>query len=90
MVPSSGDQHPAVSPRFHPGWFAAEARIPCGTTGDDHDEQQIGLKGSATQVRKIFSPERTRGEILGNEQDDPDDVARRLIDTMMQKDLLSF
>ena len=29
------------------------------------DENMIGLKGSATQVRRIFSPERTRGEISG-------------------------
>ena len=54
------------------------------------DEEMIGLKGSATQVRKIFSPERTKGEILGHEGDAPDEVARRLIDTMMDKDLLSF
>ncbi|OGO39038.1 MAG: electron transfer flavoprotein subunit beta, partial [Chloroflexi bacterium RBG_16_57_8] len=27
------------------------------------DEQTIGLKGSATQVRKIFSPERAKGQI---------------------------
>ncbi len=80
-------RYPTVPSRL----FAAEARI---SLWDNKvmtiDEQQIGLKGSATQVRKIFSPERTRGEILGHEQDDPDDVARRLIDTMMQKDLLSF
>jgi len=29
-------------------------------------EEGIGLKGSATQVRKIFSPERAKGEILGD------------------------
>ncbi len=27
------------------------------------DEETIGLKGSATQVRKIFSPERAKGKI---------------------------
>ena len=53
------------------------------------DEQLIGLKGSATQVRRIFSPERAKGEILGDEADQPDDVARRLIDTMMEKDILA-
>jgi electron transfer flavoprotein beta subunit len=54
------------------------------------DEQTIGLKGSATQVRKIFSPERAKGQILGDEADKPDDVARLLIDNMTEKDLLSF
>jgi len=54
------------------------------------DEQQIGLKGSATQVRKIFSPERTKGEIIGKEGDSPDDIARELIERMMEKDLLSL
>src|SRR4030043_383289 len=33
------------------------------------DEATIGLKGSATQVRKIFSPERAKGEILGGDAD---------------------
>jgi electron transfer flavoprotein beta subunit len=53
------------------------------------DEQTIGLKGSATQVRKIFSPERAKGEILGDESAKPDDVAHLLIDRMMEKDILS-
>jgi electron transfer flavoprotein beta subunit len=54
------------------------------------DEQYIGLKGSATQVRKIFSPERAKGQILGGEDDKPGDVAKLLIDSMTEKDLLSF
>jgi len=54
------------------------------------DERLIGLKGSATQVRKIFSPERAKGEIIGGEADKPEDVARSLIDRMMEKDLLSL
>ncbi len=54
------------------------------------NEQLIGLKGSATQVRKIFSPERAKGQILGGDADKPDDIARLLIDRMMEKDLLSL
>ena len=53
------------------------------------DEQFIGLKGSATQVRKIFSPERAKGEILGDDSAKPDDVARLLVDKMMEKDILA-
>lgn len=30
------------------------------------DVNQIGLKGSPTAVRKIFSPEREQGEIIGD------------------------
>jgi electron transfer flavoprotein beta subunit len=54
------------------------------------DETTIGLKGSATQVRKIFSPERVKGEILGRDSDKPEDSARLLINRMMEKDLLSL
>ena len=54
------------------------------------DENVIGLKGSATQVRKIFSPERAKGEILGDDTKKPDDVARLLVDKMREKDILSI
>jgi electron transfer flavoprotein beta subunit len=54
------------------------------------DETLIGLKGSATQVRKIFSPQRAAGEIVGGENARPEDAARLLIDKMKAKDLLSF
>lgn len=53
------------------------------------DEQTIGLKGSATQVRKIFSPERAKGQVLGDGVNKPDDAARLLIDTLLSKDILS-
>jgi electron transfer flavoprotein beta subunit len=54
------------------------------------DEQTIGLKGSATQVRRIFSPERAKGEILGDGENGPGQAARLLIDTLLAKDILSF
>jgi electron transfer flavoprotein beta subunit len=54
------------------------------------DEATIGLKGSATQVRKIFSPQRAKGEILGGENNKPEDSAKLLIDKMIGKDLLSL
>ncbi|MCK4534404.1 MAG: hypothetical protein KAT81_02665, partial [Syntrophobacterales bacterium] len=49
----------------------------------------IGLEGSATQVRKIFSPERTEGEILGDGENKPDEAASLLIDVLLQKDIIS-
>jgi electron transfer flavoprotein beta subunit len=54
------------------------------------DETTIGLKGSATQVRKIFSPERAKGEILTRNGDKPEETARLLINKMTEKDLLSL
>jgi electron transfer flavoprotein beta subunit len=54
------------------------------------NEGTIGLKGSATQVRKIFSPERVKGEILTRDNDKPEDTARLLINKMIEKDLLSL
>jgi electron transfer flavoprotein beta subunit len=52
------------------------------------DEQTIGLKGSATQVRRIFSPERAKGEILGDGLNNPEEAAHLLIGKLIEKDLL--
>ena len=54
----------------------------------DLSEDSIGLKGSATQVRKIFSPERARSEILGDGANNPDEAAHLLIDKLIEKDLI--
>ena len=53
-------------------------------------EETIGLKGSATQVRKIFSPERTKGEIVGDGLNKPEEAAHLLIDNLLQKDIVSL
>ncbi|MFC2011067.1 electron transfer flavoprotein subunit beta/FixA family protein [Chloroflexota bacterium] len=53
-------------------------------------EETIGLKGSATQVRKIFSPERSKGEMLGDGINEPEETARLLLDTLLQKDIISL
>ena len=52
------------------------------------DKETIGLNGSATQVRKIFSPEHVKGEVLGEGIKDPDKVAQLLIGKLVEKDLL--
>ena len=52
------------------------------------DEATIGLKGSATQVRRIFSPERARGEILGDGANEPEKAAQLLLGKLIEKDLL--
>ena len=52
------------------------------------DVNTIGLKGSPTWVSRIFSPEREKGEIIGDGQHDPKGTARLLIDKLLSKDLL--
>jgi len=53
------------------------------------DENTIGLRGSATQVRKIFSPERAKGEILGDGMNKPNEAADLLVRNLLDKDLLA-
>ncbi len=51
-------------------------------------EDTIGLKGSATQVRKIFSPQRARGEIIGDGINKPDEAAGILVSRLVEKGIL--
>jgi electron transfer flavoprotein beta subunit len=53
-------------------------------------ENVIGLKGSATQVRRIFSPERTQGEIIGDGLKEPAEAARILLKKLLEKDIISL
>ena len=54
------------------------------------DENSIGLRGSPTQVRKIFSPERSKGEVLGDGLNNPGEAAHLLLDKMVEKDLINL
>jgi electron transfer flavoprotein beta subunit len=55
------------------------------------NEDEIGLKGSATAVRRIFSPDKAAGQILGGgEQLDPEEAARMLINKLVSKNLISL
>ena len=54
------------------------------------DVETVGLKGSPTWVSKIFSPERDKGEIIGDGVNDPEGTAELLISRMLSKDLLAF
>jgi electron transfer flavoprotein beta subunit len=51
---------------------------------------QLGLKGSPTNVKKIFAPTREKGEILGDGEHDPQGAVQLLIRKLVEKDLLSF
>ena len=52
------------------------------------DQQTIGLKGSPTWVSKIFSPQRDKGEIVGDGYADPEGTVDLLLAKLMEKDLL--
>ncbi len=49
----------------------------------------IGLKGSPTWVSKIFSPERLKGEIVGDGLNDPIGTAHLLVEQLLAKDMLA-
>ena len=54
------------------------------------DSDTVGLKGSPTWVSRIFSPQRAKGQIVGNGESDPAGTARLLVETLREKDLLPF
>jgi electron transfer flavoprotein beta subunit len=54
------------------------------------EEKTIGLKGSPTWVSRIFSPQRDKGEVLGDGVGDPVGTARLLIEKLRSKDLLAL
>lgn len=54
------------------------------------DPNTVGLKGSPTWVSKIFSPERTKGVLLGNGMTDPEGTARLLVEKLKEKEVLTF
>lgn len=54
------------------------------------DETSIGLKGSPTQVRRIFSPERAKGEMIGDGINKPQVAAHLLVDTLVKKDIIQI
>lgn len=54
------------------------------------DVATIGLKGSPTRVNRIFSPEREKGEILGDGINDPNGAAASLVEKLVGRDLLPW
>ncbi|HBG06800.1 MAG: electron transfer flavoprotein subunit beta [Geobacteraceae bacterium GWC2_58_44] len=54
------------------------------------DVNSIGLKGSPTWVSRIFSPQRSLGEMIGDGVRDPEGAAELLVEKMLEKDLLAL
>ncbi len=63
-----------------PTWNNEVLRLPA---------ESIGLKGSPTNVKKIFAPERKIGEILGDGESDPKGAVQLLLQKLMERDLIS-
>jgi len=53
------------------------------------DPELVGLKGSPTQVRKIFSPERTKSEIIGDGMNQPEETVRLLHEKLTAKSTIT-
>ena len=69
---------------------AADARVTVWSNQElQLDVNRIGLKGSPTWVSKIFSPERVKGEIIGDGLGVPVGTARMLVEQLMAKDMLA-
>ena len=49
----------------------------------------IGLRGSPTNVKRIFAPERKMGEILGDGEKNPQGAVQLLVQKLVERDLLS-
>lgn len=78
-------RYPTVPMRLN----SADAKVKVWTNDDlKLDVQTTGLKGSPTWVSRIFSPQRDKGEIVGNGLADPVGTARELVERLMAKDLL--
>ena len=69
---------------------SANAEVECWSNKElQLDPNSVGLKGSPTWVSRIFSPERSEGEIVGDGMNDPVGAANLLIDRLLDSDLLA-
>ncbi|TAL31801.1 MAG: electron transfer flavoprotein beta subunit/FixA family protein [Spirochaetes bacterium] len=78
-------RYPTVQDRL----IAEEAEIPVWDNKflklrDD----KLGMKGSPTNVKKIFAPTRAKGEMIGEEGASPREIARALIRKLIELDMV--
>ncbi len=53
------------------------------------DPKTIGLSGSPTQVRRIFAPERTKGEVIMGEGDQKDTAVGAMFTKLKEWDFIT-
>ncbi|MBD3267868.1 electron transfer flavoprotein subunit beta [bacterium] len=75
-----------------PGRLAAEKKsIPVWSNDVMKlDKKKIGLNGSPTQVRKIFAPEREKGEVIDTETYSVESAVDQMTDKLAEWDLVAF
>jgi electron transfer flavoprotein beta subunit len=49
---------------------------------------KLGMKGSPTNVKRIFAPSRAKGEIISDEGKTPREIARQLVRRLIELDLI--
>ena len=54
------------------------------------DVDSIGLLGSPTRVSRIYAPQRSQGEVLGDGVQEPSRSARLLVERLLARDLLAL
>jgi len=70
---------------------AAEKKLPIWTNGELKLEQNlIGLKGSPTQVRRIFAPQREKGEIIPGEGQYTQQAIDKVIEKLSSWDIVTY
>ena len=80
-------RYPTVTGRLD----AAEIKLPVWTNDVlKLDAKTIGLQGSPTQVRRIFAPEREKGEIIPGEGENRQQAVKTMIDKLVDWDFVSL
>lgn len=70
---------------------AAEIELPVWTNNVlNLDPKTIGLQGSPTQVRRIFAPEREKGEIIPGESENKEPAIKSMINKLIDWDFTSL
>jgi electron transfer flavoprotein beta subunit len=78
-------RYPTVPGRLH----AADAPLPTWTNNVlKMEPDKIGLRGSPTQVKKIFAPQRSKGEVVQGEGEQQEQAVRRVLERLVNWDVV--
>jgi electron transfer flavoprotein beta subunit len=68
---------------------AADAPVPTWTNAVlKMGPEKIGLRGSPTQVKRIFAPQRSKGEIIAGEGENRELAVGRVLETLVAWDVV--
>ena len=68
---------------------AAEAALPTWSNAVlKLEPEQIGLRGSPTQVKRIFAPQRAKGEVVPGEGEHQEAALQRILEKLVQWDIV--